>query len=475
MKNHKFYLTTPIYYPNDKPHIGSAYTTIAADVLARWYRTKGFKVYFRTGLDEHGDKMAKAAYAAGFKNPKDYCDLQAKIWKELWQALDISYDFFIRTTDAHHEKFVQDFLKKLWERGEIYKGEYKGLYCLGCEEFKEADQLVEGKCPLHKTKPIEIQEKNYFLKLSKYQKKLINLIESEELKLEPEKRKNEVLSFIKKEKLKDVSVSRERVSWGIRVPWDESQTVYCWIDALLNYLSMGGVEYWPCDLHLIGKDILRFHCIIWPVLVLLNGYSLPRRIFMNGFLTVEGTKMSKSLKNVVYLDQLLSKYDSDLIRYYLLGIVPFGQDGDFSEKELKARYNADLANGLGNLVQRVSVMILNNFQGDLRKLESNSKCLEEFEITKVWQEIDSSLAGLQFSEALSSIWRLVDKANSYIEKEKPWVKSEKQDKVLGNLVGIIREISAMLIPFMPKAAGKIQEQFKGPKLKKREILFPRKS
>jgi methionyl-tRNA synthetase len=478
MKNQKFYITTPLYYSNDFPHIGSAYTTIAADVLARWYRAKGYRVYFQTGVDEHGAKMAKAAEMAGFKNPKRFCDRQARFWNKVWQDLNISYDYFIRTTAPFHEKFVQKFLEKIWQKGEIYKGKYEGLYCLGCEEFKQPSDLILGKCPLHNSKPEKVKEINYFFKLSRYQDKLIKLIESDKIKIEPKERKNEILGFLKKEKLEDISISREKIKWGIPVPWDRKQTIYCWIDALLNYLS-GGEKFWPSELHLIGKDILKFHAIIWPALLLAGGYDLPKKIYAHGFFTLGGKKISKTMGNIIYAEDLVKKHGADSVRYILLREIPFGQDGDFSEGAIKRRYNTDLANNLGNLIQRVSVMVDKYFDGDLMKLEVKTKKIEEFEIIETWQKIDQFLSKLQFHEALTVIWQLIDCANKYIENQKPWEQGEtkknkeKQKRVLGNLVEVIREISEMLLPFMPETASKIQNQFKGPKIKVEKPLFPR--
>ena len=473
MENKKFYVSTPIYYSNGKPHIGSAYTSVAADVLARWYRIKGFKVYFQTGVDEHGLKMTKAAIAAGFNDVQSFCNRQAEIWNKAWQSLNISFDFFIRTTDKKHETFVTEFLEKLKERGEIYKGKYKGLYCVDCEEYKEPTDLLDGRCPLHNSLPIKIEEVNYFFKLSKYQQQLIEIIKTDKLKVEPKERKNEILGFLENEPLKDISISRKKVSWGIRIPWDKSQTVYCWVDALLNYLS-GGKQYWPCDLHLIGKDILRFHTVLWPALLLAGGYPLPKRVYAHGFFTMQGAKMSKTTGNIVYIEDMVKKYKADALRYYLLKTIPFGRDGDFSEQSLKERYNADLANNLGNLVQRVSALLVKCVDGDLEKVEAASKDLKMFGLTDAWQKIDAALEKLQFSEALSAIWQLIELANRYIEQKKPWVESAEQRKTLGNLVEVIREIFGMLLPFMPETAQKGLEQFKGPKIKISKPLFLKK-
>ncbi|MCX6807121.1 MAG: methionine--tRNA ligase [Candidatus Berkelbacteria bacterium] len=474
MKKENYFITTPIYYSNDKPHIGSAYTTIAADILARWQRAKGRRVYFQTGVDEHGAKMAKAAEIAGIKNVKEFTNKRVKFFTESWNNLDITYDHFIRTTDEKHEKYVQNYLAKIWKKGEIYKGVYKGLYCLGCEEFKDRKELVDGKCPLHNSKPQSIEETNYFFKLSNYQQKLIDIIKSDDLRIEPQQRKNEVLSFLKNEKLADISISREKVEWGIKVPWDKTQTVYCWVDALLNYLS-AGEKYWPADLHLIGKDIIKFHCIIWPALLLANGYQPPKRVFAHGFFTLEGKKISKTMGNIIYIEDLLKTYPSDAIRYLIFKEIYFGQDGDFSLDSIKQRYNADLANNLGNLVQRVSNMLVKYFDGQVDQVESSARELKQFEIVEIWEKLDQSLNQIKFHEALKVIWQLIDKANRYIEEKKPWSSDVSSQKlILGNLIEIIREIAEMILPFMPNISTNIQNQFKGPRIKAGSALFPRK-
>lgn len=472
----KFVITTPIYYSNDKPHIGTAYTTIAADILARWHRAKGDQVYFQTGLDEHGAKMAKAAEIAGFKSVKEFTDKRVPFFTKPWQNLNITYDYFIRTTDIRHEEFVRKFLATLWQKGEIYKGKYHGLYCIGCEEFKDPTELINGKCPLHNSKSQEIDETNYFFKLSKYQKSITKLIESDELQVEPKERKNEVLSFLKGKKLEDISISREKVTWGIKIPWDGSQTVYCWVDALLNYLPEEK-KHWPATLQLIGRDILKFHAVIWPALLLANKLTLPKRVFAHGFLTLEGKKISKTIGNIIYIEDLLKEYNSDAVRYLLFRDIPFGQDGDFSKSSIKQRYNADLANNLGNLIQRVSNMIVKYFDGDLEKVESSSKELEDFNLVEIWDNIHQSLNKLRFHGALESILNVVDQSNKYIETKKPWTDTPTnadRKLVLGNLVEVIREVAEMILPFMPETASKIQNQFKGPKIKIEEPLFPRK-
>src|SRR3989344_1687897 len=365
----KFFVTTPIYYVNAKPHIGSAYTTIAADVLARFRRAQGDDVHFLTGTAEHGTKMANYASEAN-KTPQEFVDENSQYFKEAWQKLNISFDDFIRTTEPRHEQAVVKFFAKLKESGAIYEGEYEGLYCVGHEAFlKESELDAEGKCLDHQTKPEKVKEKNWFFKLSQYASLLEQRITSGEFIIEPAGRKREVLSFIK-QGLEDISISRQNVSWAIPLPWDKSQTIYVWLDELFNYCSAIGYgandtlfkKWWPADLHLVGKDIIKFHCIIWPALLEAIGLPWPKKVFAHGFFTVDGQKMSKSLGNVVDPVEVAEEYSADVLRYFILRDIPFGNDGDFSQQRLRDRYNADLANGLGNLVSRVlNLMEQNHF------------------------------------------------------------------------------------------------------------------
>jgi methionyl-tRNA synthetase len=468
----KFYITTPIYYVNDKPHIGSAYTTIAADVLARLHRQLGEDVFFQAGTDEHGAKIAAAAEKAG-KSPQEFADEISAKFSFAWDQLGIAPDKFIRTTSQEHKTAVKIFLTKLKESGKIYEGEYEGLYCTGHEAFIKESDLVNGVCPDHKTKPELIKEKNWFFKLSEYGDILKEKIYSEELRVRPESRKNEVLSFIT-QGLEDIAISRPNVKWGIPLPWDANQTVYVWVEALFNYCSVIGyglddgqfAKYWPADLQLIGKDIIKFHCIIWPALLLAIGESIPQTIFAHGFFTINGEKMSKSLGNSIDPNDWVAKYGSDAVRYFLLREVPFGQDGDVSEEKLVARYNGDLANGLGNLFSRTTNMIEKYLDGDIPEFVKSPKDLSD-----AWEAFSS----LQFSEGLIRIWEEIAWANQLIDRAKPWelvkTEPEKVRELLLNLAALLYDIGQKLSPVMPETADKIRKILESGDIKKPEPLF----
>jgi len=478
----KYYVTTPIYYVNDVPHIGHAYTTIAADVLARWERLKGKDVFFLTGTDEHGKKIEEAAKASG-KDPKVFVDEIVSKFKEAWKVLNISYDYFIRTTDPEHEKVVQEFMKKLMENGDIYKGFYEGWYCTPCETLWTDFQLNEGKCPTCGREVKKIKEETYFFRLSKYKDKILDFFERNKKFIEPETRRNEILNRVK-EGLKDLSITRVNVKWGIPFPFDKKHTIYVWCDALLNYLS--GIKYpkehdryWPADVHLIGKEILWFHSVIWPIMLFSAGIEPPKKVFAHGWLTINGQKMSKSLGNAIDPIALSNKYSSDAIRYFLLREVPFGEDGDFSENVLKSRINGELVSSLGNLLNRV-LTFAEKFDGKIEGKDELSQKLH-------FERIDRFVEEMKFHHALEEIFNFVKEVNKYINEKEPWkIKDQKElAHVLYNLLESLRIISILIHPFMPLTSEKICKQlgvklgsfkdirfgeFKG-KPKKGELLF----
>lgn len=458
-----FFITTAIHYVTDRPHLGHAYEMFAADILARYYRAQNKEVFFLTGTDEHGLKVAEAAKKNNIE-PKVYADEIAKVYQETWKLLNISYDNFIRTTDPSHEKYVQEFLVKLNDAGEIYLDNYEGLYCVACEEYKNPSELIDGNlCPIHKTPCEKISEKVYFFRLSKYQKEIIEFIESDQLKVRPETKKNEILQFLKLEPLKDLAISRSKVMWGIPVPWDNKQTIYVWVDALLNYFT-GSKGNWPPKLQLIGKDIFRFHAVIWPAMLLAAKLELPKEIFIHGFLTIDGEKISKTRGNIIDPVEIAKNYSADVLRYSLFREIPFGQDGDFSIRRLEERYQHDLANDLGNLVQRTLVMA--------NKYEIK---WEYQEVTTDDENINRAIENLEFNRALDLIWARISKSNQKIDQEKPWELAAKNrqelEKVIGDLLNEIVFTAKLLSPFMPEVSKKISEQLKS---KNPEVLFPKK-
>jgi len=487
-KEEKFYITTSIVYTNAPPHIGFALESIQADVLARYNRLLGKDVFFLTGTDEHGIKVAQAAKNEN-KTPKGFVDEISDKVKSLKEILDLSNDDFIRTTDQKkHWPSVKKFWLKLKENGDIFKKTYQGLYCSGCEAFVTKKDLMNGKCALHGEEPEIVEEENYFFKLSKYKEEIKRVIERGELKILPEARKNEILSLVEKG-LEDVSFSRPRKSleWGIPVPDDENQTIYVWADALTNYISAIGYEkesadfkkYWPADVHIIGKDILRFHAAIWPGMLLSLKLPLPKVIFVHGFITVAGQKMSKSLGNVIDPFELVEKYGTEPVRYFLLREIPAAEDGDFTYEKFEARYNADLASGLGNLVARV-LTVAEKIKPQLIKGEFQNPELTE-EINNVRKKYKKFLDEFKFNEALTSIWELISFCDKYIDKKRPWEETENQTAIIANLLYVIGNIAKMLQPFLPETSEKIFQQL-GIKpteekwhfeIKKGESLFPR--
>jgi len=471
----KYYITTPIYYANRPAHLGTAYTTVAADALARYHRLRGEQVFFLTGTDEYGEKIAKAAEKAG-KSPQEFVDEISKSFKQAWKKLNISNDDFIRTTEKRHKKGVEKFLLKLKQSGKVYQDDYKALYCSGCEDFIFKKDLVDGKCFYHKKKPKLISEKNYFFKLIDFLPQVKDLIEKDKIIIEPKERKKEVLSLLKQD-LGNFSISRQRVKWGIDLPFDKKQKTWVWVEALQNYITAICYEsdtkkfkkLWPADLHLIAKDIVKFHAIFFPALLLAVGLKPPRKIFVHGFFTVNGQKMSKTLGNVIDPIYLADRYGTDALRYFLLREISFGQDGDFSIKRFEERYNADLANGLGNLVSRVLTLSekINQVKFTDGQLTKKIK-LSQKSYQKAMEQI-------KLHEALELIWKLISACDEYIEKNKPWQliknQQEKFKQIISELLITLKEIAVLLEPFMPETSEKIINQLK--QNKKTEALFPR--
>ena len=568
----KFYITTPIYYVNDVPHIGHAYTTIAADVLARYHRARGEVVRFLCGTDENAQKNVEAALR-GQATPargqatrqivQHYVDKMSAKWKLTWDELEISNDDFIRTPEPRHVNFVEKFWSMV-KKGDIYKGKYEGLYCIGCESYKTETELIDGKCPDHQRVPEKLSEENYFFKLSAYRQKFLAHIKKHPEFIQPEARRNEVAAYIR-DHAADFSISRKNLEWGIPVPGDPSQTIYVWFDALLNYISAvhnppppsltsdalrgrspteasdlreggrirsplkirgdrGVMQWWPADLHLVGKDIIKFHCAYWPAMLMSAGLPLPRTVFAHGFFTIDGQKMSKTLGNVVDPVALARKYGNDVLRYYLIREIPFGSDGDFSEARLRERYNGELANGLGNLAARVLTMVekysdgrippsppqSSPIKGEEEKVKNPLHKGEEQQKNSPplmggarggWPQYETHIAHYALDRALDTVWKFISELDALIDKEQPWQLAKKGDKkrlngVLYVLAESLRHLAWMVLPFMPETSERIFVQLgvekaeltqslkdaqkwgglkPGTKIKRGDALFPRLS
>lgn len=467
----KFYITTPIYYPSGKWHIGTCYTTIICDALARYKRMQGYDVFYLTGTDEHGQKIQKVAQAHNVP-VKEYIDSVVGELKKLWKLLDISYDKFIRTTDEDHMKAVQKIFTRLYEQGDIYKSQYEGWYCTPCEAFWTKTQLVDGKCP-DCGRPVELmKEESYFFKLSKYQDRIQKLIEEDKEFLQPATRQNEMLNNFIKPGLQDLCVSRTSFDWGIKVPFDPKHVIYVWIDALTNYITALGYgsdddskfkRYWPADIHMMGKEIIRFHSIIWPAILMALDLPLPKKVYGHGWLMFNNDKMSKSKGNIVDPFILCERYGVDALRYYMLREVPFGQDGNFTNEIFLKRRNSDLANDLGNLVSRVTAMVAQYFDGVIPAPDKKEAVDDELiaMANAMYNQVTACMDKMYVPDALDTIFKVVQRANKYIDECTPWILAKSEEgktrlkTVLYNLCEVIRMVSVILQPFLTETPAKI--------------------
>jgi methionyl-tRNA synthetase len=457
----RFYVTTPIYYVNSTPTLGHAYTTIAADILTRHHRQRGDETYFLTGVDEHADKVARVAAEQGL-GPQEYADRIVGVWQELPRRLNAINDFFIRTSDEGHKRFVQNFLQRIYDNGDVYQDVYAGWYCVGCEEFKTEAELVDGKCSIHGTVPEWLEEKNWFFRLSAYQERLLQLYDERPDFVLPHFRYNEARSFIAGG-LRDFSISRATQTWGVPIPWDPDQVAYVWADALVNYrsaLSYAPGEnlerFWPA-VHLLAKDILRFHCVYWPALLLAAGEEPPKQLFVHGYLNFDDRKMSKSLGNVIDPLELIDVYGADAVRFYAARVTNFGQDGNVSVDDVRERYERELANDLGNLVSRTTAMIARYRDGVLEQTDASPP----WDLDSLRAALVSALDRFEITNALDEIWLLVRRLNQYVEESAPWqlakdeARSAELTAVLYNLADGLTAIAVALAPYLPDSAPRI--------------------
>jgi methionyl-tRNA synthetase len=472
-----FYVTTPIYYVNDVPHLGHAYTTVAADVLARWHRQRGERAWMLTGTDEHGEKVLRAAQAGGVSPQEWTARLVESEWKPVLEVIDVANDDFIRTTEPRHTERVRDFWQTLYDRGQVYEGRYEGPYCVSCEEFKLPGELLDGPdgtqlCPIH-GRPVErLSETNWFFRLADWAQPLLDLYAEHPTFVQPDSARNEVVSFVR-QGLQDLSITRSSFDWGVRVPWDESQVLYVWIDALLNYVTAVGygtdperfAATWPADVHLVGKDILRFHAVIWPAMLLAAGLEPPRQVFANGWLLVGGEKMSKTKLTGISPRTVVDHFGSDAYRYYFLRAIAFGADGSFSWEHMSAVYTSELANGLGNLASRVAAMVGRYFDGALPAPGARTEADEVVVDTAahIVPAMDDAVQRLAFADGLAAAYELVAAANAYLAEQQPWqlakdaAQRERLATVLHTAAEALRVLAVVYAPVMPKASGAIWE------------------
>ncbi|NUU25912.1 MAG: methionine--tRNA ligase [Streptomycetaceae bacterium] len=475
-----FYVSTPIYYVNDAPHLGHAYTTVAGDVLTRWHRQRGEKVWYLTGTDEHGQKVMRTAQANG-TTPQEWCDrLVESAWKPLWKHLEIANDDFIRTTEPRHTQRVQEFWQHLYDKGEVYKGSYEGPYCVGCEEFKLPGELIDGTgeyegqklCPIH-GRPVEmLSEDNYFFRMSAYTERLLEFYAANPDFIQPASARNEVLKFVQ-QGLQDLSISRSTFDWGIPIPWDSGHVLYVWIDALLNYVTAVGYgtdqakfdETWPANVHIVGKDILRFHAVIWPAMLMAAGLPLPHKVFAHGWLLVGGEKMSKSKLTGISPQQLTDHFGVDAYRYYFMRAIPFGQDGSFSWEDFTARYTSELANDFGNLASRVAAMVGKYFDGTLPEATAAGAAESALHtaLAETVKAADAKVEQLDFQGALDDVFAFVKLVNGYLTEQEPWkVAKDTSDEGQARLATILytaaeslRALAVLLNPVMPATSEKL--------------------